>query len=570
MNLETLRHSTSHVLAQAAKNLWPDTKLGIGPAIEDGFYYDFDKQQPFLPEDLDKITKKMHEIIKQDQKFIKKELKKEDATKLFKEMGENYKVELIQEIPETTVTIYSNGEFMDLCKGPHLVSTGKIKAFALTHIAGAYWRGNEKNPMLQRIYGIAFETEKEVTQHLKLIEEAKKRDHRKLGKELNFFIMDESCGAGLVIYKPKGAMLRNIIEDWEKKEHLNRGYELVLSPHIMKSDIWIRSGHYDYYKEHMYIFNIEGAEYAVKPMNCPAHILIYKSTMRSYRDLPLRYFELGTVYRHEKSGVLHGLLRVRGFTQDDSHIFCLPTQLIDEIKSIIDFVLYALKVFGFSEYHAELSTMPPKHIGQTEDWQKATNALKKSLEEKKIKYQINEGDGAFYGPKIDIKLKDALGRFWQCATIQCDFALPEKFDLNYVDKDGKERRPVMLHRVILGSMERFLGALIEHYAGAMPLWLSPTQVIVMSITDKQKEYAIHINEQLKQNNIRSEINTRSQTIGHKIRDAQINKIPYMLIIGEKEEGQKAISVRSRTKGDEGKTDLDKFIQRLNKEVKSYS
>jgi len=508
----------------------------------------------------------MRETIKQDQKFSKKQLSKKEALKLFKDMGEDYKLELIKEIPGEKVTIYSNGDFTDLCRGPHLSSTGGIKAFALTHIAGAYWRGNANNPMLQRIYGVAFETKKELDKHLKLIEEAKKRDHRKLGPKLGLFLIDESAGPGLIIYKPKGAVLRNIIEEWEKKEHLARGYQLAIGPHIMKSDIWVRSGHYEYYKKLMYIFNIEGAEYAVKPMNCPAHMLIYKSEIRSYRDLPLRLFELGTVYRHEKSGVLHGLLRVRGFTQDDAHIFCLPSQLTDEIKSIIDFVIYALKIFGFKNYGVELSTRPEKYIGTDEDWDKATKALTKSLEEKKIKYEINEGEGAFYGPKIDIKLKDALGRLWQCATIQCDFALPERFDLKYTDRDGKQQRPIMLHRVILGSMERFFGALIEHYAGALPVWLSPVQVAVMPITDKQKEYAGSVNERLKQNNIRSEIDARRQSIGYKIREARNNKTPYMLIIGEKEQKEKTVSVRSRAKGDEGKAEIDKFIKRVLKEV----
>ncbi len=570
MDIETLRHSTSHVLAQAVKELWPDVKLAIGPAIADGFYYDFDKKDPFSPEDLAKIEKAMRQIIKQDQKFTRKELTRPDALKLFKGMGENYKLELINEIPGEKVTIYTNGDFTDLCRGPHIESTGKIKAFALTSIAGAYWRGSEKNQMLQRIYGTAFDTQKELDTHLKLIEEAKKRDHRKLGKELGLFLADESVGAGLIIYQPKGAMLRSIIEDWEKKEHLNRGYLLVTSPHILKSDIWVTSGHYGYYKEHMYTFDIEGAEYAVKPMNCPAHILVYGSSTRSYRDLPLRYFELGTVYRHEKSGVLHGLLRVRGFTQDDAHIFCLPSQVNEEIKSVIDFVLYALKLFGFNEYHVELSTMPEKHIGSDEDWKTATKALADSLNDKGIKYEINEGDGAFYGPKIDIKLKDALNRLWQCATIQCDFALPERFNLKYIDKDGKQQKPIMLHRVILGSMERFIGALIEHYAGAFPVWLSPVQATVMPITDKQKDYATLIYEKLKQNNIRAEIDERNQTIGYKIRQAQTSKVPYMLIIGEKEQTENAIAVRSRVKGDEGKTEINTFIKRIEEEVHSHS
>jgi len=565
-NIETLRHSAAHILAQAVKDLWPDTKLAIGPSIENGFYYDFDKKEPFGPEDLKKIEKKMRHIVKQNQKFIKKELSKAEALELFKDMGEKYKLELIKEIQDEVVTTYSNGGFTDLCRGPHIPSTGEIKALALTHVAGAYWRGNEKNPMLQRVYGTAFFTQKELDAHLKLIEEAKKRDHRKLGKELGFFLMDESAGAGLIIYKPAGAMLRNIIEEWEKKEHLKKGYDLVVSPHVMKSEIWVRSGHYDYYKEHMYTFKVEESEYAVKPMNCPGHMLIYKSETRSYRDLPIRYFELGTVYRHEKSGVLHGLLRVRGFTQDDAHIFCLPSQLTTEIKSIIDFVLHTLKMFGFKDYDVELSTMPEKHIGTDEDWEKATKALVQSLKEKKIKYQIHEGDGAFYGPKIDIKLKDALGRSWQCATIQCDFALPERFNLKYVDKNGKSQRPIMLHRVILGSLERFIGALIEHYAGALPTWLSPIQVVVIPITDKQAEYAKKIDKALKENNIRSKLDLRSQTMGYKIREAQKSKAPYMLIIGEREQKSKTVSLRSRVKGDEGKSTTDKIIKKILKEV----
>lgn len=556
------------MMANAIKRLWPDAKLGIGPSIEHGFYYDIDKEKAFVPEDLAKIEKEMHKIVKEDSEFVKKELSKDEAVKLFTKMGETYKIELIKGIPEEKVTIYANGDFIDLCRGPHVASTAKIKSFKLTHIAGAYWKGNEQNPMLQRIYGVAFEGKEELTKHLQFIEEAKKRDHRKLGRQLDLFLIDESVGAGLIIYKPKGALLRNIIEDWEKKEHTKRGYSLVISPHIMRSDIWIKSGHYDYYKEHMYILkSADNLEYAVKPMNCPAHMLIYKSSIRSYRDLPLRLFELGTVYRYEKSGVLHGLLRVRGFTQDDAHLFCTPDQLTDEIKGVIDFVIYALKIFGFDKYSVELSTMPEKHIGTENDWKRATKALKDSLDDKKIKYDINEGDGAFYGPKIDIKLKDALAREWQCATIQCDFALPERFNLKYIDNNGKEQRPVMLHRVILGSMERFIGALIEHYAGAFPTWLSPLQVMVLPITDKQKKYATTIYDKLKKKDIRCEINSRSQTIGKKIREAQKAKVPYMLIIGEKEQKQKCISVRSAKKGDEGKSSTDKFIKRIEKEVR---
>ncbi|MDP3804229.1 MAG: threonine--tRNA ligase, partial [Candidatus Omnitrophota bacterium] len=458
MDLIALRHSTSHVMAQAVKSLWPETKLGFGPSIEDGFYYDFDKEGPFAPEDLAKIEAEMRKIIKNNYKFERQELKKTEAIKLFKSMGETYKVELIEKIPEDIVTIYKDGDFVDLCRGPHIESTGAIKAFKLLSIAGAYWHGIETNPMLQRIYGTAFETEKELKAYLTLIEEAKLRDHRVLGKQLEYFSFNEEVGPGLVLYHPKGAMLRSIIEDYIKKEHLKRGYQFVLGPHIMKSDIWMTSGHYDYYKENMYIFKIETQEYAIKPMNCPGHILVYKSKTRSYRELPLRYFELGTVYRNEKSGVLHGLLRVRGFTQDDAHIFCLRDQVEDEIIKVIDFVVDTLNVFGFEGFSIEVSTRPEKSIGKTEDWEAAEAALIGALKRKYLNYTINKGEGAFYGPKIDIKLKDALKREWQCATIQCDFALPERFELNYIDEDGKQKRPIMLHRVILGSLERFMGA----------------------------------------------------------------------------------------------------------------
>lgn len=566
MNIETLRHSTAHIMAQAVKALWPDTKIAIGPSIADGFYYDFDKREPFAPEDLPKIENKMAEIIKADYKFEKQEVSKKEALQRFKKQREQYKLELINEIPDEKVTLYSDGDFTDLCKGPHIDSTGQVKAFKLLSIAGAYWRGSEKNPMLQRIYGTAFLTKEEQDKHLALLEEAKRRDHRKLGRELDFYLIDETAGAGLVIFQPKGALLRTIIEDWEKKEHLNRGYEMIISPHIYKSDIWVRSGHYDFYKENMYIFNVEDEEYVVKPMNCPGHILVYKSKIRSYKDLPIRYFELGSVYRNEKRGVLHGLLRVRGFTQDDSHIFCLPEQLKDELKAVIDFVLYAMKVFGFEEYKVELSTRPEKSIGTDKDWHCAITALQESLKEKCIVYDINEGDGAFYGPKIDIKLKDALGREWQCATIQCDFALPERFSLSYVSADGLQKKPVMIHRVVLGSMERFIGALIEHYAGALPLWLSPVQITVLPVTDKQNDYARSITDLLKREGLRVILDSRNETLGHKIRDSRLQKIPYAVIIGQKESDANNISVRSRDKGDEGASSLDDFLKRLKIEL----
>ncbi len=551
-------------MAQAAKSLWPDVKIAIGPAIADGFYYDFDKAEPFLPEDLAKIEQEMADIINRNQTFQRELIAKGEALKLFK--NEPYKLELINELPDEEVVIYKNGDFVDLCKGPHLSTTGEIKAFKLLSVAGAYWRGDEKKPMLQRIYGTAFASRKDLAKHIQMLEEAKKRDHRKLGRELELYITDDIVGAGLIIYQPKGALLRTVIEDWEKAEHLNRGYDLIISPHILKSDIWVRSGHYEFYKENMYIFDVEGAEYAVKPMNCPAHMLVYKTKTRSYRDLPLRFFELGSVYRHEKSGVLHGLLRVRGFTQDDAHIFCLPEQLKHEIESVIDFVIDAMIVFGFEDYMVEISTRPEKSIGTDKDWEQATLALEESLKSKNIKYEINESDGAFYGPKIDIKLKDALGRFWQCATIQCDFALPERFELEYAAQDGSTKRPVMIHRVLLGSMERFIGALIEHYAGALPLWLAPEQIRIAQITDNQSKYAEAILDTLKKAGFRVKLDARNETIGYKIREARVQKIPYMVILGQKEEASGKIALRSREKGDEGEALLSDFIERLSHQV----
>ncbi len=553
-------------MAQAVKILWPKTKLGFGPSIEDGFYYDFDKEEPFTPEDLLKIEAEMHKVIKKNYKFERQELKKEATIKLFKSMGEAYKVELIEKIPEDIVTVYKDGDFVDLCRGPHIESTGKIKAFKLLSIAGAYWHGIETNPMLQRIYGTAFETEKDLKAHLALIEEAKLRDHRVLGKQLEYFSFHEEIGPGLVLYHPKGAMLRSIIEDYIKKEHLKRGYELVLGPHILKSDIWMISGHYDYYKENMYIFKIENQEYAIKPMNCPGHILVYKSKTRSYRDLPLRYFELGTVYRNEKSGVLHGLLRVRGFTQDDAHIFCLRDQVEDEIIKVIDFVVDTLNVFGFEGFSIEVSTRPEKSIGKTEDWEAAEAALIGALKRKYLNYTINKGEGAFYGPKIDIKLKDALKREWQCATIQCDFALPERFELNYIDEDGKQKRPIMLHRVILGSLERFMGALIEHFAGAMPLWLAPVQCAIIPVSEKALEYAKQIEFLLAAADVRVKLDARNERLQKKIRDAEVEKIPYMIILGEKEAAERSLSIRSKAEGDLGEKGIEEFIQMLKKEI----
>ncbi|MDD4909172.1 MAG: threonine--tRNA ligase [Candidatus Omnitrophica bacterium] len=549
MDLDILRHSCSHIMAQAVKELWPEVKLAIGPSIEDGFYYDFDKKEPFTEADLEKIEEKMRRIIKDNEPFKKEMLKKKDAVALFRKLKEDYKIELLNGLKEDEVSVYRTGKkFVDLCRGPHIDSTGGIKAFKLLSVAGAYWHGIETNPMLQRIYGTCFNTQDELKKHLDNLEEAKNRDHRKLGKALGLFdIYYDKAGAGLIFYHPKGAALRRIIEDYEKQEHQKRGYQMVITPHIMQDDLWRTSGHYDYYKENMYALKVEDKEFILKPMNCPGHILIYKSQTRSYRDLPIRFFELGTVYRHEKSGVLHGLLRVRGFTQDDAHIFCRDSQLKAEIQGVIDFVFETMKKFGFEDLGIELSTRPDKSIGNDEDWQRATSALEESLKDKGLEYKINEGDGAFYGPKIDIKLKDALKREWQCATIQCDFALPERFDLTYIDADGKEKRVIMLHRVLLGSLERFIGALIEHYAGDFPLWLSPVQARVIPIKEDISGYAEGIQAELSRSGFRVEVDSRNQTLDKKIREAEVEKVPYILVVGRKEKEANTVSVRSRIK-----------------------
>ncbi|MBD3426958.1 MAG: threonine--tRNA ligase [Candidatus Omnitrophica bacterium] len=579
IKLDKIRHSAAHVMADAVKKLYPGVRLGIGPAIEDGFYYDFDftgcENPPgedsasfsLSPEDLPEIEKEMKRIIKKDLPFEKKVVGKKEAAGILKEEGETYKMEMLEELPEDEeITLYFHGDFFDLCRGPHIDRTGQIGAFKLLSLAGAYWKGEESNPMLQRIYGTAFESREELDEFLRLREEAQKRDHRKLGRELELFSFSERMGGGLVLYHPKGAMLRRIIADYITGKHLEKGYELISSPHIIKSDIWIQSGHYDYYKENMYIFQSEGQEFGVKPMNCPGHILVYSSRTRSYRDLPIRYFELGTVYRHEKSGVLHGLLRVRGFTQDDAHIFCLREQVESEVMQVIDFVDETLKVFGFSQFEIELSTRPEKFIGTEQDWEEATGALKKALETKGLEYDINEGDGAFYGPKIDIKLTDALGRSWQCATIQCDFALPERFDLKYVDQDGQEKRPIVLHRVILGSLERFIGALIEHYGGDFPLWLAPVQVKVIPITEEQTDYARELAGELHGRGFRVEIDERDEKMQKKIRDAELAKIPYMAVVGKREKADGTVSLRSRKQGKMGVMDTGDFLGLLGRET----
>jgi threonyl-tRNA synthetase len=530
---DILRHSTSHVMAQAVQELYPGVKISIGPSIENGFYYDFDYERPFNPEDLEKIEARMREIIAQDIPIKREVLPRQEALTLYREKDELYKVALIDELPDEHISVYSQSNFTDLCRGPHLPSTGKIKAFKLTSVAGAYWRGDEKNKMLQRIYGTAFADKKKLKTYLAHLEEAKKRDHRKLGKELELFSISDEVGAGLIIYHPKGALLRRLLEDFEVREHLKRGYQLVKGPQILKVDMWKKSGHLENYQEFMYFTDVDGQQYGLKPMNCVAHMIIYQSKLRSYRDLPLRYFELGTVHRHERAGVLHGLPRVREFTQDDAHILCTPEQLHDEIKSIIDFVADVMNIFDF-DFEMELSTRPEKTIGSDEDWERATAALKKVLDEHDMPYHINEGDGAFYGPKIDVTLKDVLDRKWQCATIQCDFSLPERFDLSYIGSDGEKHRPVMLHRVILGSLERFMGVLIEHYAGAFPTWLAPVQVMLLTITDKHAAFGEDVFQQLLSHSIRVEKDFRNESLRLKIREAQLQKIPYMVVIVDKE------------------------------------
>ena len=565
--LEKLRHSTAHVMAQAVKRLYPETLVTIGPAIENGFYYDFDREEPFKPEDLQKIEKLMHEIVKENFPVVRSELNKEEALKFFEGKGEKYKKELITEIEDEEVSIFTQGEFADLCRGPHVGSTGDIKSFKLLSVAGSYWRGDEKNKMLQRIYGTAFYSRKDLKEYLNRLEEAKKRDHRKLGKELDLFHVDEEIGSGLILWHPKGALVRAIIEDFWRKEHYKNGYDILYSPHIARAHLWETSEHLKFYKENMYSpMDIDGTDYIVKPMNCPFHIKIYNSKLRSYRDLPFRWAELGTVYRYEKTGVLHGLLRVRGFTQDDAHIFCRPDQLSEEISRALDFTIFILRSFGFEEYQIYLSTKPDKFVGSEESWEKATTALKGALDKSGMTYDVDPGEGVFYGPKIDIKIKDSLGRAWQCSTIQVDFNLPERFKISYIGEDGQPHQPIMIHRALMGSLERFFGCLIEHYAGAFPTWLAPVQVRILTITDDHIKYAEEIATFLKKDGIRVELDSRNEKVGFKIREAQTSKIPYMLVIGEKEINDKTVAVRKRK---EKKTEVmssESFLSKLNEEI----
>ena len=558
-------HSTTHIMAQAVTRLFPNAKLAIGPAIDNGFYYDFDIDRPFTPEDLENIEKEMKKIVKEDLAIERFVLSRNEALELVKEKNADYKVELINDLSEDeTISFYKQGEFVDLCAGPHIISTGKVKAFKLLSIAGAYWRGNEKNKMLQRIYGISFLKKSQLEEYLDKLEEAKKRDHRKIGRELDLFSIQEE-GPGFPFFHPNGMIIRNELENFWRREHEKRDYYEIKTPIILNQELWQRSGHWDHYKDNMYFTEIDGEGYAVKPMNCPGSLLVYRRKMHSYRDLPLRMGELGLVHRHEMSGALHGLMRVRTFTQDDAHIFMTPEQIKEEILGVIDLTDYIYNIFGF-KYHVELSTRPEDSMGSDEAWEAATNALKDALDEKGMDYKINEGDGAFYGPKIDFHLEDSIGRTWQCGTIQLDFQMPERFDLTYIGADGEKHRPVMIHRVIFGSIERFIGILTEHFAGAFPTWLSPVQVKIIPITDRHHDYAQELSNKFRNENIRIEVDYRNEKIGYKIREAQMHRVPYMLIVGDKEIENGEVAVRSRKNGDLGSVGTDEFIAKIIEEI----
>jgi len=561
------RHTASHVLAQAVKRIFPSVKLAIGPSIQNGFYYDFDTDNNFTPDDLVKLEKEMEKIIKEDLPLERFVLPRDEAIKLMEEKGEPYKVELIKDLPEDEeISFYKQGDFVDLCAGPHLPSTGKIKAIKLMNAAGAYWRGNENNKMLQRIYGTAFPKKSQLDEYITRIEEAKKRDHRKLGRELDLFdILDE--GPGFPFFMPKGMVLRNLLEDFWRDEHKKAGYQEIKTPIILNKDLWLRSGHWENYRENMYTVEIDEQDFAIKPMNCPGGMLVFKRKLHSYRDLPQRMGELGLVHRHELSGALHGLMRVRCFTQDDAHIFMTPDQIKEEVIGVIELIDNFYNVFGF-KYNVELSTRPEKSIGSDEMWELSTAALKEALDARGISYKINEGDGAFYGPKIDFHLEDSIGRTWQCGTIQLDMNLPERFDLSYIGPDGEKHRPVMIHRVVFGSIERFIAILTEHFAGAFPTWLSPVQVKILPLLDKHHDYAYQVKKTLEENGIRVEVDTRNEKIGYKIREAQMEKIPYMLVIGDKEMENSAVAVRSRKDGDLGAISVEQFISRIVEEVKT--
>ena len=561
--LRAIRHTASHVLAQAVKRLYPETKLAIGPAIDDGFYYDFDREGGFTPDDLEKLEAEMKKIVKENLALKPFVLPRDEAIKFMQEKGEPYKVELIEDLPEgETISFYQQGDFVDLCAGPHILYTKGIKAFKLTSIAGAYWRGSEKNKMLTRIYGTAFAKKEDLEAYLTMMEEAKKRDHRKLGKELGLFMFAEE-GPGFPFFLPKGMTLKNTLIEYWREIHLREGYQEVSTPVILSRKLWETSGHWDHYKENMYTTVIDDEDYAIKPMNCPGGMLVYKSQPRSYRDLPLRVGELGLVHRHEKSGQLHGLMRVRCFTQDDAHIFMTQDQITDEIKGVTRLINEVYSQFGF-DYFVELSTRPEDSMGSDEDWEMATNGLRNALDEMGLKYIVNEGDGAFYGPKIDFHLRDSIGRTWQCGTIQLDFQLPQRFEAEYVAEDGTKKRPIMIHRVCFGSIERFIGILIEHFAGKFPVWLAPVQVKVIPVSEKSMEYAQGVYDQLKAAGIRTELDRKDEKVGYKIRQAQLEKVPFMLVLGEKEAAEGKITVRSRDKGDLGVADLSTFIADVKK------
>jgi len=545
--LHILRHSSAHIMAQAVKELFgQDVKVAIGPAIEDGYYYDFDREISFTPDDFEAIEEKMAEIVKARKPFERREMPIAEAIEFFDKQGETYKVELLKDMDADTVSLYQQGDFIDLCRGPHIPDTSWLKSFKLLRVAGSYWRGNEKNPMLTRLYGTAFYDKKELKKYLNRLEEAKKRDHRKLGKQLGLFTIQDEVGPGLILWQPRGAQLRRLIEDYWKDEHYKFGYELLYTPHIARQDLWKTSGHLDFYGENMYsAMEIDEVAYQLKPMNCPFHIGIYNANKHSYREFPIRWCELGTVYRYERTGALHGLMRVRGFTQDDAHIFCRPEQLEDEIFNIIDLNLHILKTFGFDDYDVYLSTRPEKYVGSDEHWELSTEALKQAMEKKGLAYEVDPGEGVFYGPKIDIKIKDQLGRSWQCSTIQVDFNLPERFGMTYTGADGGEHQPIMIHRALMGSLERFIGVLIEHYAGAFPLWMAPEQARVMNITDDQAEYSKKVMADLRKAGVRIEQDLRNEKLNYKIREAQLMKVPYMLIIGEREKEDGTVTVRKR-------------------------
>ena len=569
--LERLRHSSAHIMADAVQSLFPGTKIAIGPAIDTGFYYDFDASKPFTQEDLQKIEVKMQEIIARDEAFRREEVSKAEAMKLFEARGEIYKLQIIDAIVGDTVSLYKHGDYVDLCQGPHVKSTGEVKAFKLLSVAGAYWRGNEKNKMLQRIYGTAFPTQKELDAYIHQLQEAEARDHRKLGRELDLFSNMEEEGPGLILWHAKGGRVRQVIEDFWRSEHRREGYELVYTPHMAKLDLWKTSGHVDFYAENMFSpMEVEGQEYEIKPMNCPFHIRIFKSRGRSYRDLPVRLGELGTVYRFERSGVLHGLLRVRGFTQDDAHIFCRPDQLQAEVEAVLSMTMRFLANFGFHEFELYLSTRPEKSVGSDANWELATKALEAALKAQKIPFKVDPGEGVFYGPKIDLKIKDTIGRTWQCSTVQVDFNNPERFDIEYVSEGGTRQRPIMVHRALMGSLERFFGILVEHFAGAFPTWLAPVQVAILPITDAQNDYALQIQKSLREKGFRAEVDLRQEKLGAKIREAQVQKVPHMLVLGTKEQSEGKLAHRSRKQGDLGQVDLSNLLQSLQKEVEERS